>query len=155
MLEPYVGFKVAIRRNWWRISSVKYVLKMKMKWALKVNFKTSTKWSASSRWAISKRFFAWLLPSIWWSWICKDATKKKLSHDGLWGSNPQDFIKQEALPSIWCSWICEDAPKKKLSHSGVWGSNSHDFIKQAQSRKAFHLLAVKTVIIELKWNTQD
>ena len=36
MLEPYVGFKVAIRRNWWRISSVKYVLKMKMKWALKL-----------------------------------------------------------------------------------------------------------------------
>jgi hypothetical protein len=51
-------------------------------------------------------------------------------------------------------WICEDAPKKKLSHSGVWGSNSQDFIKQSQSRKVFHLVTVKTVIIELKRNTQ-
>ncbi len=41
MLEPYVGFKIAIRSKW-RRSSVKYVLKMKMKWALKFNFKTST-----------------------------------------------------------------------------------------------------------------
>ena len=61
MLEPYVGFKIAIRSKW-RRSSVKYVLKMKMKWALKVNFKTSTKWSASSRWANSKRSYAWSLP---------------------------------------------------------------------------------------------
>jgi hypothetical protein len=43
-------------------------------------------------------------------------------------------------------------PKKKLSHDGLWGSNPQDFIKQAQSRKAFHLVAVKIVIIELKWN---
>ena len=49
-----------------------------------------------------------------------------------------------------CSWICEVAPKKKLIHSGLWGSNLQDFIKQAQSRKAFHLVAVKIVIIELK-----
>ena len=143
MLEPYVGFKIAIRSKW-RRSSVKYVLKMKMKWALKLlqdinmmkneeikrKFKMSQleeiiclklamkKWSASSRWAISKRSFAWILLSIWWSWICEDAPKKKLSHDGLWGSNPQDFVKQ------------------------------------AQARKAFHLVAVKIVIIELKWNAQ-
>ncbi|KAK1660978.1 hypothetical protein QYE76_049137 [Lolium multiflorum] len=26
--------------------------------------------------------------------ICEDASKKKLSHGGLWGSNPQDFVKQ-------------------------------------------------------------
>ncbi len=38
----------------------------------------------------------------------------------------------------------------ELSHSGVWGSISHDFIKQAQSRKAFHFVAVKIIIIELK-----
>ena len=92
MLEPYVGFKVAIRRIWWRISSVKYVLKMKMKWALKllqdINMMKNEEWSASSRWAISKRSFAWVLPSIWWSWICEDAPKKKFSHGGLWGSNP-------------------------------------------------------------------
>jgi hypothetical protein len=56
--------------------------------------------------------------------------------------------------SIWCSWICEDAPKKKLSHDGLWGSNPQDFVKQAQSRKAFHLVAVKTIIIKLKWNAQ-
>ena len=102
----------------WRRSCLKYVLKMKMKWALKVNFKTSTKWSASSRWVISKRSFAWVLPSLWWSWICEDAPKKKLSHGGLWGSNPQDFVKQ------------------------------------AQARKAFHLVEVKIVVIELKWNAQ-
>ena len=41
MLEPYVGFKIAIRSKW-RRSSVKYVLKMKMKWAIKFNFKRST-----------------------------------------------------------------------------------------------------------------
>jgi hypothetical protein len=46
-------------------------------------------------------------------------------------------------------------PKKKLSHDGLWGSNSQDFIKQAQSRKAFRLVEVKTVIIKLKWNAQD
>ncbi|KAK1661177.1 hypothetical protein QYE76_049336 [Lolium multiflorum] len=32
--------------------------------------------------------------STWWSWLCEDAPKKKLSHGGLWGSNPQDFVKQ-------------------------------------------------------------
>ncbi|KAM0898970.1 hypothetical protein ACQ4PT_021612 [Festuca glaucescens] len=63
-------------------------------------------------------------------------------------------MRKIKMLSIWCSWICEDAPKKKISHSGVWGSNSHDFINQAQSRKAFHLVAVKTVIIKLKWNAQ-
>ncbi|KAK1678300.1 hypothetical protein QYE76_039148 [Lolium multiflorum] len=69
--------------------------------------------------------------------------------------------EEEALPwwimgeqSIWCSWICEDASKKKLSHGGLWGSNPQDFVKQAQSRKAFHLVAVKTVIIKLKWNAE-
>ncbi|KAK1629893.1 hypothetical protein QYE76_004208 [Lolium multiflorum] len=46
------------------------------------------------------------------------------------------------------------APKKKLSHGGLWGSNPQDFVKQAQSRKAFHLVEVKIVIIELKWNAQ-
>ncbi|KAK1631940.1 hypothetical protein QYE76_006255 [Lolium multiflorum] len=54
-----------------------------------------------------------------------------------------------------CSRICEDAPKKKLSHDGLWGSNPQDFVKQAQSRKAFHLVAVKTIIIKLKWNAQE
>jgi hypothetical protein len=48
------------------------------------------------------------------------------------------------------SWICEDAPKKKLSYSGLWGSNPQD-IKQAQSRTTFHLVAVKIIIIKLKW----
>ncbi|KAK1596241.1 hypothetical protein QYE76_018007 [Lolium multiflorum] len=41
-----------------------------------------------------------------------------------------------------------------LTHSGVWGNNPQDFIKQAQSRYAFHLVAVNIVIIELKWNAQ-
>ena len=45
-------------------------------------------------------------------------------------------------------------PKKSLSHNGVWGSNPPDFFVQAQSRKAFYLVAVKIVIIELKWNAQ-
>ena len=63
MLEPYVGFKVAIRRNW-RRSSDKYVLKKKIEWSLKCIFKTSTrwrkkKWCASSRWAIPMRSWAW------------------------------------------------------------------------------------------------
>ena len=44
--------------------------------------------------------------------------------------------------------------KKKLSHGGLWGSNPQDFVKQAQSRKAFHLVEVRIVIIELKWNAQ-
>ncbi|KAK1611309.1 hypothetical protein QYE76_034982 [Lolium multiflorum] len=48
----------------------------------------------------------------------------------------------------------QDAPKKKLSHGGLWGSNPQDFVKQAQSRKAFHLVEVKIVVIELKWNAQ-
>jgi hypothetical protein len=59
------------------------------------------------------------------------------------------------------SWICEVAPKNKLIHNGVWGSNPQEivyidliFIKQAQSRTAFHLVAVKIVIIEIKWNAQ-
>src|SRR5215203_2668582 len=69
--------------------------------------------------------------------------------------------KEEALPwwimgeqSTWWSWLCEDAPKKKLSHGGLWGSNPQDFVKQAQSRKAFHLVVIKIVIIELKRNAQ-
>ena len=49
---------------------------------------------------------------------------------------------------------CEVLPKKSLSHNGVWGSNPQDFFVQAQSRRAFHLGAVKIVIIELKWNAQ-
>jgi hypothetical protein len=32
--------------------------------------------------------------STWWSCLCEDAPKKKLSHGGLWGSNLQDFVKQ-------------------------------------------------------------
>jgi hypothetical protein len=44
----------------------------------------------------------------------------------------------------------EDAPKKKLSHSGVRERNSQDFIKQAQSKKTFHLVAIKTIIIKFK-----
>jgi hypothetical protein len=44
---------------------------------------------------------------------------------------------------------------KKLSHNVLWGSNPQDFIKKAQSRNAFHLVAVKIVIIVLKWNEQD
>jgi hypothetical protein len=44
--------------------------------------------------------------------------------------------------------------KNKLSHSRLRGSNPQDLVKQAQSRKAFHLVAVKIVIIELKWNAQ-
>ncbi|KAK1629509.1 hypothetical protein QYE76_003824 [Lolium multiflorum] len=48
----------------------------------------------------------------------------------------------------------QDAPKKKLSHGGLWGSNPQDFVKQAQSRKAFHLVEVKIVVIEFKWNAQ-
>ncbi|KAK1653417.1 hypothetical protein QYE76_071222 [Lolium multiflorum] len=47
-----------------------------------------------------------------------------------------------------------DAPKKKLSHGGLWGSNPQDFVKQTQARKAFHLVEVKIVVIELKWNVQ-
>jgi hypothetical protein len=43
---------------------------------------------------------------------------------------------------------------KKLSHSGLWGSNPQDFIKKAQSRKAFHLVVVKIIIIEFKWNAE-
>jgi hypothetical protein len=38
-------------------------------------------------------------------------------------------------------------PKDKLSHSGLWWSNSQDFIKQEKSRKAFHIVAAKIVII--------
>jgi hypothetical protein len=45
-------------------------------------------------------------------------------------------------------------PKKMLSHGGLWGSNPQDFVKQAQARKAFHLVEVKIVVIELKWNAQ-
>jgi hypothetical protein len=45
-------------------------------------------------------------------------------------------------------------PKKKLSHGGLWGRVLQDFIKQAQSRKVFHLEAVKIVIIKFKWNMQ-
>ncbi|KAK1617706.1 hypothetical protein QYE76_023223 [Lolium multiflorum] len=56
--------------------------------------------------------------------------------------------------STWWSWLCEDAPKKKLSHGGLWGSNPQDFVKQTQARKAFHLVEVKIVVIELKWNAQ-
>ncbi|KAK1648427.1 hypothetical protein QYE76_066232 [Lolium multiflorum] len=55
----------------------------------------------------------------------------------------------QGLPSL-----CEDVPKKKLSHGGLWGSNPQDFIKQAQSRKAFHLVVIKIVFIELKRNAQ-
>jgi hypothetical protein len=33
--------------------------------------------------------------------------------------------------------------------------HSQDFIKQAQSRKAFHRVAVKIIIIKIKWNAQD
>ncbi|KAK1691735.1 hypothetical protein QYE76_008432 [Lolium multiflorum] len=43
--------------------------------------------------------------------------------------------------------------KKKLSVVD-YGGAIHKTFKQAQSRKAFHLVAVKIVIIELKWNAQ-
>ncbi|KAK1650409.1 hypothetical protein QYE76_068214 [Lolium multiflorum] len=49
----------------------------------------------------------------------------------------------------------QDVPKKKLSYGGLWGSNPQDFIKQAQSRKAFHLVVIKIVFIELKRNAQE
>ena len=123
MLEPYVGFKVAIRRIWWRISSVKYVLKMKMKWALKLlqdinmmkNEEMKCKFKMSHleeilclslaihmvimdmwRCAEEEALPWWIMgeQSTWWSWLCEDAPKKKLSHGGLWGSNLQDFVKQ-------------------------------------------------------------
>jgi hypothetical protein len=45
--------------------------------------------------------------------------------------------------------------KKKLSYDGLWGSNPQDFIKLAQSRKMFHLEAVKTVIMKLEWMQTD
>jgi hypothetical protein len=45
--------------------------------------------------------------------------------------------------------------KKKLSRDGLWGNNPQDFIKQAQSKKVFHLEAVKIFIVKLEWNAQD
>ncbi|KAK1696723.1 hypothetical protein QYE76_013420 [Lolium multiflorum] len=66
------------------------------------------------------------------------------------GQKARDKVKVHGAPM--CGFV---APKKKLSHGGLWGSNPQDFVKQAQSRKVFHLVVVKIVIIKLKWNAQD
>ena len=89
----------------WRWSEPSSYFKTSTWWRMKCKFKMSQleefislklameKWSASSRWAILKRSFDWLLPSIWLSWICEYALKKKLPHSVVRGSIPQDFIK--------------------------------------------------------------
>jgi hypothetical protein len=51
-----------------------------------------------------KKSFAWILLSLWWSWICEDIAKKRLSFSGVWeqstGLHQESTIKK-IVPS-WC-----------------------------------------------------